>query len=87
MTEDPKINVYRENFAPPGSGRPPIADVSKLAYAATSNPGKWVSQVMYNREANSAVGQLKRRGFTVSSAQVNQDQREVFAMYGERVDD
>lgn len=80
------INIHGDGFSPPGSGRPPVADISKLAYAAAENPGMWVSQVMTNREANSALGQLKRRGYAASSAQVDADHREVFAMYGQRVE-
>ena len=80
------INVHDDGFNPPGSGRPPVADISKLAYASADHPGKWVSQVMTNREANSALGQLKRRGFSCSSASVDADHREVFAMYGQRTE-
>ena len=75
------INIHDNNFQPPGSGRPPVADISKLAYAAAENPGMWVSQVMTNKQANSAMGQLKRRGYQASSAQVDEGHREVYAMY------
>lgn len=79
MADD--VKVHRDDFQPPGGGRPPVADITKLAYAAAENPGMWVSQVMTNREANSAMGQLKRKGFNCSTASVDADHREVFVQY------
>lgn len=75
------VNVHGEGFTPPGSGRPPVADISSLVHSAAENPNMWVSQVMTNKQANSAMGQLKRRGYEASSAQVDEGHREVYAMY------
>lgn len=77
-----EVQVHDKTFNPPGAGRPPVADISKLIYAAADHPGKWVSQVMTNKEANSAMGQLKRKGYQCSSSQVDMDHREVFVLYG-----
>lgn len=78
---DEEIVIHDETFKPQGRGRPPIFDVSKLVYQAAKNEGLWISKVMTNEEANSATGQLKRRGFEVSSAKVDQKQKEVFLRY------
>lgn len=78
-----EIKIQSEDFTPPRSGRPPLADISKLAYEAAKNAGTWVSQVMTNNEANSAVGQLKRRGFQTSTSQVDADHREVYVLYAQ----
>lgn len=81
------VKIHNNQFNPPGSGRPPLADISSLIYAAAENPNMWVSQVMTNKEANSALGQLRRRGYQASTAQVDADHREVYAMYNTEAGD
>lgn len=81
MSEKNEIKIHDPSFKPHGPGRPPTADISKLTYAAAEHAGQWVSQVFTNKEAQSAINQLKRRGYEYSSVMVDADHREVFCRY------
>ncbi len=76
-----EITVHRDEFRPKGPGRPPLVDISKLIYAAADNQNQWVSMVLENSEATSAMNQLKARGYEVSSSMVDSDHREVYTRY------